>query len=120
MSIEQRNPALARIVSPRQEVEELASGFGNDLGPAEGPLWWHEGGYLLFSDTDNNRRRKWPQGASVSVAQDPPKGANGLPRDRQGRLVACEGNARRVTRLESDGRVTVMANNYHGRRLNRP
>ena len=120
MPIEQHHPALERIVSPGQEVEELASGFGNDMGPAEGPLWWHEGGYLLLSDIGNNRRMKWVPGAGVSVAQEPTNGANGLTRDRQGRLVACEGNARRVTRLESDGSVTVMANNYHGRRLNRP
>ena len=50
MPIEQQHPALERIVSPEQAVEELASGFGNDMGPAEGPLWWHEGGYLVFSD----------------------------------------------------------------------
>jgi gluconolactonase len=54
------------------------------------------------------------------VVQEPTNGANGLTRDRQGRLVACEGNARRVTRIEADGSVTVMANNYQGRRLNRP
>ena len=120
MPIEQHHPALERIVSPQQEVEELASGFGNDLGPAEGPLWWHEGGYRVFSDIGNNRRMKWAPGADVSVVQESTNGANGLTRDRQGRLVACEGNARRVTRIEPDGSVTVMANNYHGRRLNRP
>src|SRR6266545_7813941 len=120
MPIEQHHPALERIVSPGRGVEELASGFGNDMGPAEGPLWWHEGGYLLFSDIGNNRRMKWASGAGVSVVQESTNGANGLMRDRQGRLVACEGNARRVTRLESDRSVTVMADNYHGRRLNRP
>ena len=120
MPIEQHHPALERIGSAGQEVEELASGFGNDLGPAEGPLWWHEGGYLLFSDIGNNRRMKWAPGAGVSMVQESTNGANGLTRDRQGRLVACEGNARRVTRIEPDGSVTVMANNYHGRRLNRP
>ena len=104
----------------RQEVEELASGFGNDLGPAEGPLWWHDGGYLVFSDIGNNRRMKWAPEAGISVVQEPTNGANGLTRDRQGWLVACEGNARRVTRIEPDGSVTVMANNYHGQRLNEP
>jgi gluconolactonase len=118
MPIEQHHPALERVVSPQQEAEELASGFGNDLGPAEGPLWWHEGGYLVFSDIGNNRRMKWASGAGVSMVQEPTDGANGLTRDRQGRLVACAGNARRVTRIESDGSVTVLANNYHGRRLN--
>jgi len=120
MPIEQHHPALEHIVSPQQEVEELASGFGNDMGPAEGPLWWHESGYLVFSDIGNNRRMKWDPGAGISVIQESTNGANGLTRDRQGRLVACEGNARRVTRIEPDGSVTVMANNYHGRRLNRP
>jgi len=120
MPIEQHHPALERVVSPQQEVEELASGFGNDMGPAEGPLWWHEGGYLVFSDIGNNRRMKWAPEAGVSVVQESTNGANGLTRDRQGRLVACEGNARRVTRIEPDGSVTVMANDYHGRRLNRP
>src|SRR5881409_2217267 len=81
MPIEQQHPALERIVSPGQEVEELASGFGNDMGPAEGPLWWHEGGYLLLSDIGNNRRIKWAPGAGASVVQESTNGANGLTRD---------------------------------------
>src|SRR5947199_9292102 len=97
MPIEQQHPALERIVSPGQEVEELASGFGNDMGPAEGPLWWHEGGYLLFSDMGNNRRMKWVSGAGASVVQESTNVANGLTLDRQGRLVACAGNAHGVT-----------------------
>jgi gluconolactonase len=120
MPIEQHHPGLARIVVPGQEVEELASGFGNDQGPAEGPLWWHEGGYLLFSDIGNNRRMQWTPGKGVTIAHEPTNGANGLTRDRQGRLVACEGGARRVTRIELDGSITVMVNQYHSRRLNRP
>lgn len=120
MPIEQHAPALTRIVSPHQEVEELAGGFGNDNGPAEGPLWWHEGGYLLFSDIGNNRRMQWTPGKGVTVAHEPTHRANGLTRDRQGRLVACEAEARRVTRIDPDGNVTVMANEYHARRLNRP
>jgi len=71
MPIEQHDPGLARIVVPGQEVEELASGFGNDQGPAEGPLWWHEGGYLLFSDIGNNRRMQWTPGKGATVAHEP-------------------------------------------------
>ena len=63
---------------------------------------------------------KWAPSAGISVVPESTDGANGLTRDRQGRLVACEGNARRVTRNEPDGSVTVMANNYSGRRLNQP
>ena len=120
MPIEQHDPGLARIVVPGQEVEDLASGFGNDQGPAEGPLWWHEGGFLLFSDIGNNRRMQWTPGKGVTIAHEPTNGANGLTRDRQGRLVACEGGARRVTRIEPDRSITVMANQYHSRHLNRP
>jgi gluconolactonase len=120
MPIEQHAAALTRIVSLNQEVEELASGFGGDQGPAEGPVWWKEGGYLLFSDIGNNRRMKWASGEGVSLFSEPTNRANGLTRDRQGRLVACEHDARRVTRVEPDGSLTVVANRYHGRRLNRP
>jgi gluconolactonase len=120
MPIEQHAPALERIVSRTQEVEELASGFGGDMGPAEGPVWWHEGGYLLFSDISTNRRMKWTPGAGATLFHEPTNRANGLTRDRQGRLVACEHDARRVTRVEPDGSTTVVAYNYRGWRLNRP
>ena len=66
MPVEQVSPELERIVSSSQPIEELAVGFGNDNGPAEGPLWWKEGGYLLFSDIGNNRRMKWsPDGGAT-------------------------------------------------------
>jgi gluconolactonase len=63
---------------------------------------------------------KWTPGAGVTLAQEPTNEANGLTRDLQGRLIACEHLARRVTRQDPDGSITVVANNYHGRRLNRP
>ena len=103
-----------------QAIEELADGFGGDRGPAEGPVWWKEGGYLLFSDIHNNRRMKWSPDDAVSVFREPTDRANGLTRDLQGRLVACEHDSRRVTRLEHDGSITVIANSFKGRRLNRP
>jgi gluconolactonase len=120
MPIEQRSPGLERLVDVRQEIEELASGFGGAAGPAEGPVWWQEGGYLLFSDIGNNRRMKWTPDAGVALVQEPTNEANGLTRDLQGRLIACEHLARRVTRQDPDGSITVVANNYHSRRLNRP
>ena len=120
MTVEQLAPALERIVSEDQGIEELATGFGGDMGRAESPVWWTEGGYLLFSDISNNRCMKWTPGEGISVFHEPTHRANGLTRDRQGRLVACEHNARRVTRMDSDGSITVIANNYRSRRLNRP
>jgi gluconolactonase len=83
-------------------------------------VWWQEGGYLVFSDIGHNRRMQWSPGAGVTLMQEPTNEANGLTRDRQGRLVACEHLARRVTRQDPDGSITVVANHYHGHRLNRP
>ncbi len=121
MPIEQVSPELERIVNLDQDIEELGSGFSRPDGlPAEGPLWWKEDGYLLFSDIGNNRRMKWAAGEGVSLVHEPTNYANGLTRDLQGRLIACEGGARRVTRAEPDGSITVVAGSYRGTRLNRP
>lgn len=120
MPIEKLAPELDRIVSTSQDIEELGSGYGGDAGPAEGPLWWHEDNQLIFSDIGNNRRMKWKGAEGVTLVQQPTDYANGLTRDRQGRLIACEHGTRRVTRQDPDGSLTVVANRYHGRRLNRP
>lgn len=118
--IEQLAPELERILATGQSIAELADGFGGPHGPAEGPLWWHEGGYLVFSDIHNNRRMKFEPGRGVSLLQEPTNRANGLTRDLQGRLVACEHDSRRVTRQEPDRSITVVANSFQGRQLNRP
>src|SRR5437764_12458553 len=107
---EQLAPELERIISPSEPIQHLADGFGGALGPAEGPLWWKEGHYLLFSDIDNDKRMKYEPGNGVSVVQEPTNRANGLTRDLHGRLVACEHDSRRVTRQERDGSITVIAN----------
>jgi gluconolactonase len=113
-------PELDRIISTTEPIQELADGFGGAHGPAEGPLWWHEGRYLLFSDIHNDKRMKYVPGGGVSLHQEPTDRANGLTRDLQGRLVACEHDSRRVTRQEADGSITVIANSFQGRQLNRP
>ena len=61
MPIEVVSPELEAIVSSDARITELGSGYGGADGPAEGPLWWQEGGYLLFSDIHNNRRMKWAE-----------------------------------------------------------
>jgi gluconolactonase len=118
--IEQLDPALDKIIATSEPIKELASGFGGNLGPAEGPLWWKEGGYLLFNDIHNNRRMKYTPGQGVTVDLEPTNRANGLTRDLQSRLISCEHETRRVTRRELDGTLTVIANSFQGRRLNRP
>jgi gluconolactonase len=118
--IEALSPDLDKIISTSEPILELASGVGGDNGPAEGPLWWKEGGYLLFSDIHNNRRMKYTPGQGTVEFKKPTNRANGLTRDLQGRLLACEGDGRRVIREEPDGSTTVIAATFQGRYLNRP
>ena len=121
MPIEQVAPELERVLSPDQEMEILGSGYwGRPGGPAEGPVWWREGGYLLFTDIRASKIMKWGPGEGVTVFREPTNESNGLTRDLLGRLIACEHAGRRVTRTESDGSITVVANNYRGTRLNQP
>ena len=118
--IERYAPELDSIISTSEPIQELASGTGGALGPTEGPVWWKEGGYLLYSDIHNSRRMKYTPGQGASVFVEPTNRANGLTRDLQGRLLACEHDSRRVTRQEADGSITVIANSFQGHRLNRP
>jgi gluconolactonase len=118
--IEKFDPALDNIISTSEPVKELAAGMGGPNGPVEGPVWWKEGGYLLFSDIQASKRMKYTPGRGVTLFQDKTNQANGLTRDLQGRLLACEHETRRVIRQEHDGSITVIANSFQGQRLNRP
>src|SRR5260370_1283873 len=118
--IEQFDPALEKIISTTEPINSIADGMGGPLGPVEGPVWWKEGGYLLFSDIHASKRMKYAPGQGVTVFQEKTNQANGLTRDLQGRLIACEHETRRVIRQELDGSITVIANSFQGRRLNRP
>ena len=86
-------------------VERIATG----MRWAEGPVWIGDGRYLLWSDIPNNRIMKWDEETGrVSVFRKPSGYSNGNTRDRQGRLIACEHEGRRVTRTEYDGTITVV------------
>lgn len=88
---------------------------------AEGPVWFGDGRFLLWTDIPNNRILRWDDcSGQVSVFRQPSHHANGLARDRQGRLLACEHGTRRVTRTEHDGRITVLASHFEGKPLNSP
>ena len=88
---------------------------------AEGPVYFGDGRYLLWSDIPNNRVLRWDEeSGAVSVFRKPSNNANGHTRDRRGRLIACEHDARRVVRFEYDGAITVLADSYNGKPLNSP
>jgi len=98
-------------------IERIATGFRW----AEGPVYFPAGGYLLWSDIPNNRIMRWLEDdGHVSVFRSPSQFSNGNTCDREGRLVTCEHDTRRVTRTEVDGRITVLLESYQGRRLNAP
>jgi gluconolactonase len=87
----------------------------------EGPVWFGDGRFLLFSDIPNNRMMRWDEVTGlVHPFRVPAQNSNGNTRDRQGRLITCEHLTRRVTRTEHDGSLTVLMDAYAGKRLNAP
>ena len=116
-AIETLDASFAKYRLPLASIEQLATG----CRWAEGPVWFGDGRYLLWSDLPNNRILKWEEETgAVSVFRKPSHNANGNTRDRQGRLVTCEHDARRVTRTEYDGTITVLMERFEGKRLNSP
>jgi gluconolactonase len=111
------DPSFTKYRLPLAKVERLASG----LRWSEGPVWFGDGRFLLWSDIPNNRIMRWDEeSGAVSVFRQPSNNANGNTRDRQGRLLTCEHDARRVTRTEYDGTITVIADRFEGKPLNSP
>jgi gluconolactonase len=118
------DPAI-QVVDPRFKpyaigntaVERLATG----LRWGEGPVWFGDGRYLLFSDIPNNRILRWEeQTGATTLFRHPSNNSNGNTRDRQGRLITCEHLTRRVTRTEHNGEITVLIDSFKGKRLNAP
>jgi gluconolactonase len=108
---------FARYRLANAAVERIAAGYRW----AEGPVWFGDLRCLLWSDIPNNRIMRWlEETGETSVFRSPSHYANGHTRDRQGRLVSCEHDTRRVTRTEHDGTVTVLLDRYGERRLNAP
>ncbi len=97
------------------EPELVATGFKFTEGPV-----WHPDGYLFLSDIPAHRIFKLTPDGTSEIYREPSGGANGLTFDRQGRLIACEYHSRRVSRMEIDGTISTLADNYRGRRLNSP
>jgi gluconolactonase len=115
-SFEVISPQFRNLILFNAAVETLYTG----TRWGEGPVWFGDAQHLVWSDIPNNRMLRWMDGAGVSLFRSPSNYSNGNTRDRQGRLVTCEHGTRRVTRTEHDGRITVIADSYGGKRLNSP
>ncbi|HXF60338.1 MAG TPA: SMP-30/gluconolactonase/LRE family protein [Caldilineaceae bacterium] len=116
-AIEVVDPRFNRYRLGNAAVERLCTG----MRWAEGPVWFGDGRYLLWSDIPNNRMMRWDEETgAVSLFRKPSNFSNGNTRDRQGRLITCEHLTRRVTRTEHDGSITVLMDSYQGKRLRAP
>ena len=123
-SIERLDPVMDELVPKDAVIEKLAEGFNW----SEGPVWM--GNHLLFSDVPLNTIFRWDERKGISIYLQPsgysgttPRagepGSNGLTRDKQGRLVACQHGDRRVARLEN-GKWVALADRFEGKRFNSP
>jgi gluconolactonase len=125
--IERLDPALDELIPAASGVETICEGFIW----TEGPVW--KDSALFFSDVPANILYRWTPGSgqaevflepSGGIPRNPnfvEPGSNGLALDSEGRLLLCQHGARRVVRLEDDGRTqTVLADRFEGRRLNNP
>lgn len=122
------DPVIDEIVGANPKIFKIAEGFKF----TEGPIWVRDGGYLLFSDPNNNTIYKYkPDGEltvfmeksgydGADIAEYGQPGSNGLTLDHEGRLTIDQHGNRRVIRIEKDGKVTVLVDKYDGKRLNSP
>jgi gluconolactonase len=112
------DPSFGKYRVYSATVEQLATGFRW----AEGPVWFGDGRYVLFSDIPNNRIMRYDEATGqTGVFRYPANFANGMCRDRQGRLLVCEHSVtRRITRTEYDGSTTMLADRFEGKRFNAP
>ena len=116
-AVEIVDPRFEAYILPNAGIERLYTGSRW----AEGPVWFGDGRYLLWSDIPNDRMLRWvEETGEVSVYRSPSNNSNGNTRDREGRLISCEHGSRRVTRTEYDGSITVLMDTFQGQRLNAP
>lgn len=119
---------LDQVIAPNTKLEKLATGFQFTEGPA-----WDPEGFLVFSDPNTNVVYSWHPGngnvevyrtksgyAGINIGEYHQPGSNGLSFDKEGRLTLCQHGERRVIRIEKKGPVTVLADNFQGKKLNSP
>ena len=108
-SIEVIDESFNRYILGNAGMERLHTG----CRWTEGPAWFGDGRYLLFSDIPNNKILRWTEETGVvSEYRYPSNNANGNTRDNSGRLITCEHLTRRVTRTEFDGSITVLSDHF--------
>lgn len=114
-AVEVLDPRFRGLIAGSAAVEVLYRG----TRWGEGPIWFGDGRYLLWSDIPNDRILRWDEETGeVTEFRHPSNDANGNTRDLQGRLLTCE--RRQLTRTEYDGSITVLTDSFDGKPLNGP
>ena len=105
------------LIPSDAKVEKLAG----DMKFIEGPVWTSaDGGFLVFSDIPASELKRWESKTKLTIFRSGTNNTNGNTRDREGRLISCEHTSRRVTRTEKDGSISVLADNFEGKKFNSP
>ena len=111
------DPIFDKYTLPLASVERLATG----CRWSEGPVWFGDARCLLWSDIPNNRIMRWDEvTGQISTHRQPSNFSNGQTRDSVGRLITCEHGGRRVTRTEYGGSISILSDNYKGKKLSSP
>lgn len=111
------DPRFQSMTLGHAAIERIATGFRF----TEGPAYFGDGRYLLFSDIPNDALLRWDEiTGAVATLRHPAGNPDGNTRDREGRLLSCELGSRTLTRTEHDGMITVLAASFDGTRLTGP
>ncbi len=114
--LETKSPEFDRLFPPKTKIKRVASGFEF----TEGPVWFSERNYLLFSDIPANKIYRLKKNGKFKIYQKPSNKSNGLTRDNQGRLIICEHQTRRVSIVKKDASIVILVDQFEGKKLNSP
>ncbi len=113
---QEKSQGFTNLFPQKPKIERIATGFQF----TEGPVWFAEQEYLLFSDIPANKIYKLSCDHNLTIFRESSNHANGLTRDKQGRLITCEHETRQITRTEKDGSITVLVDRFQSKKLNSP
>lgn len=103
------------LIESNATVQKLAG----DMGFVEGPVWIQSKKILVFSDIPNSKLMQWSESGGLSEFRKS-ENSNGNILDLEGRLISCQHSGRNLIRTEADGKLTVLADKFDGKRFNSP
>ena len=106
---------LAAIIAPDAKVKKI----GGDMKFTEGPVWIPAKKMLVFSDIPNGRQMQWTEEGGLKEYRKVEQ-SNGNLLDLDGNLLSCQHAGRNVISTDADGKITVLADKFNGKKLNSP